>query len=250
MKAIRLLIIALVLTSLSQPGLAQQETDTLHVLFVDNSYTFTANMTHLVSLIADSTDTKLITYKSTAGGASLRDHWLGEKGLNTKAIISDGNYDIVVLQEHSMGTIQKPDDFFNYSGKFAELIKASGAQPYLYMTWARERVPQYQQIITSAYRQAAKQHGFGVVPVGEAWQAARELQPKIPLFMADGSHPSGIGALLTAAVFVSTLSADLPDQIPNYNFILDDRGEKVLIYWENPEDIVFSLKVAAEFLPK
>lgn len=105
MKFIKHLFITIIFFGISNECFAQFEKDSLRILFVGNSYTFVSNMPHLVSLISDSTNVKLVTSKSTAGGASLSDHWNGEKGLKTKESISNGKYDIVVLQGHSMETI-------------------------------------------------------------------------------------------------------------------------------------------------
>ena len=135
-------------------------------------------MPHLVSLISDSTQVKLITSKSTAGGATLRDHWEGEKGLKTKEIISKGMYDIVVLQEYSMGTIENKDIFFKYAKELCNLIKASGAKPYFYVTWARQKVPQYQETITETYQQASKENDCGLIMVGEAWKLAKKIKTR------------------------------------------------------------------------
>lgn len=92
-------------------GQVRIPTDTLNILFVGNSYTFSGNMTHLVSQISDSTRVKLITRTSASGGVSLSDHWNSLKGLNTVDIIKNNVFDIIVFQEHSMGTIKKHPPF-------------------------------------------------------------------------------------------------------------------------------------------
>ena len=81
---------------------AQVKRDTVKVLFVGNSYTYVENLPQIVSILSDGSKTKLITRKSTLGGAKLSEHWKGERGLKSKEIIRDGNFDIVVLQEHSL----------------------------------------------------------------------------------------------------------------------------------------------------
>src|SRR5665648_133272 len=122
---------------------AQVKRDTLKVLFVGNSYTYVQNLPQIVSIISDSTKTKLVTRKSTVGGAFLSEHWFGKRGLKTKEIITKGKFDIVILQENSMGTIQQPDSTIKYAKLLCGLIKASGAKPCLYMTWAREKAVSY-----------------------------------------------------------------------------------------------------------
>ena len=77
---------------------AQVNRDTLKVLFVGNSYTYVQNLPQVVSIISDSTKTKLVTRKSTVGGAYLREHWYGKRGLKTKEIITKGKFDLVILQ--------------------------------------------------------------------------------------------------------------------------------------------------------
>lgn len=226
--------------------LAQNNIDTLNILFVGNSYTYVSNMPHLVSLISESTQTKLLTAKSTAGGARLSDHWRGEKGLHTKELIKNGDFDIVVLQEQSMGAIKQPDSLLFYSKKFSDYIRKNGAQPYFYSTWAREKVPQYQETITNVYNQAARENKAGIVYVGETWALAKRLRPKIELYMFDGSHQSPLGAFLSACAFVKELSKELPDELPGYYEVIDANGESVELMYVDLLDITFCLKVVNE----
>jgi hypothetical protein len=248
MKIFKYLIITIIFWGISSECLAQVEKDSLRILFVGNSYTFVSNMPHLVSLISDSTSVKLVTSKSTASGASLSDHWNGEKGLKSKEAISSGKYDIVVLQGHSMETIEEKEEFFRYSKKLSDLVKASGAKPYLYVTWARQKVPQYQETITEIYQQASEQNDCGLILVGEAWKLARTLRPDIQIFMLDGSHQSDLGAFLTACVFVGVFSGEVPVNLPTNYSVKDMNGEQVVLFWEDALDIIFCQKVASEFI--
>ena len=247
MNSIKYLFIVIFVFGLCKKSVAQVKKDTLRVLFVGNSYSFTSNMPHFISLLSDSTTTKLLTARSATGGASLKDHWTHQKGLKTKKIIREGNYDIVVIQEHSMGTIDKKDDFLNYTKKLCDLAKASGAKPYLYVTWARQKVPQYQNIITEVYREAAEQNNCDLVLVGEAWEFARTLRPDVELFKSDGSHPSHLGAFLTACVFVNALIPQVTQQLTNRNFMTATNREQLRGLMEDPLDIAFCMKVASGF---
>ncbi len=243
MKFIRHLFITIVFLGIADECLAQVKKDTLNVLFVGNSYTYYSNMPHLVSLISDSTKVKLITSKSTAGGAKLGDHWNGNKGLKSKEAISSGKYDIVVLQGQSKEAVKEKEEFLMYSKKLSDLIKASGAKPYLYVTWAPQKMPQYQEAITESYQQASKENNCGVIMVGEAWKSAKKLRPDIPLFLPDGSHPTDLGAFLTACAFVKTFSRELPKTLPDRFFITDSNGKEVMIFREDSLDVTFCLKV-------
>lgn len=231
MKFFRHLFITIIFLSGYSKCLAQAKKDSLRILFVGNSYTFVSNMPHLVSLISDNTNVKLITSKSTAGGATLSDHWNGTKGLKSKEAIRSGKYDIVVLQDHSMQTIRNKNEFLKYSKKLSDLAKAFGVKPYLYVTWARQKVPQYQEIITKAYKEASKKNDCELIMVGEAWKLARKLRPDIQLFMSDGSHQSDLGAFLTALVFVNNFSGEVPvNLLNNYYQITDTNGEQVVLF--------------------
>ena len=170
--------VLLLLVFTNSEGIAKSEKDTLNLLFVGNSYTYFSNIPHLVSLISDSTQTKLLTSKSTAGAARLSEHWRGEKGLKTKELIKSGEFDIVVLQEQSMGTIEQPDSFLIYAKKFSDYIREYGAEPCFYSTCAREKVPQFQETITDVYNRAATENSADVVLVGETWALAKKHRPE------------------------------------------------------------------------
>lgn len=245
MKRIKSLII-LSFIIIGNTSVAQNQQDTLRVLFAGNSYTYFSNMPHLVSLISDSTNTKLITSKSVAGGVSLSDHWRGEKELKTMGLIKTGNFDIVVLQGQSMGTIDQPDSFFIYAQKLSSFIEEHGAKPCLYETWAREKVPQYQETITREYTKVAKDNDALIARVGEAWALARELRPGIELYAPDGSHPSELGAFLTACVFVKALTNEFPTSLQSRYTVKDANGEELILMSLHPLDITFCLKVVEQ----
>jgi hypothetical protein len=173
---VTLIIVSLFWNSIN---FSQNSQDTLKVLFVGNSYTYYSSLSHLVCLISDNTQTKLITSKSTVGGARLSDHWKGKKGLQTKQLIKNGRFDIVVLQGQNMSTIEQPDSLLIYVHKLSDLIKKNGDQPYFYSPWAREITPKHQEVIAKYYREAAQKNSTGIVLAGEVWALEKKLRPKI-----------------------------------------------------------------------
>jgi len=120
MKKVILLIFGLALYS----GLLHSQQKELKVLFVGNSYTYGYNLPHIVSIISEETSTKLVTRKSVIGGASLQEHWKGGRELETKKIIAEGDFDIVVLQDFSMSAIHSPDSTIKYVKLFTEYNKS------------------------------------------------------------------------------------------------------------------------------
>lgn len=243
MKKINIILAILLTSVFSQAGLAQTNKDTLKVLFVGNSYTYFENLPQIVSIISDGTNTKLQTKKSTAGGAWLHDHWKGNKWLKTKEMIETEGFDIVVIQENSMGTIKAPDTTQKYAKLFCNFIKKNGAEPIIYQTWARKMVPQYQEPINKAFAVIAKENKVNISPIGKAWAQAMKLRPDIELFSPDGSHPSRLGTFLTACVFVATLTKQLPDKLTGYYRTLDLHGETIELMSIHPLDVVFCKKV-------
>lgn len=229
---------------------AEAQQREIRVLFVGNSYTYGYNLPHIVSIISAETSTKLITRKSVIGGASLKEHWEGGRELETKRIIAEGDFDVVVLQDFSMSAMNAPDTSLKYIRLFSEYIQSHGAKVYLFNTWAREKVPQYQAEIDAMYEKAAQENGAIRVPVGPAWELAMDLRPSVDLFTSDGSHPNELGCMLSASVFVKTICGELPDMVPSLYRIEDAHGETVRLMNHNPEEAEFCRRIANEIVDR
>jgi hypothetical protein len=224
--------------------------DTLKVLFVGNSYTYFNNLPQLVSIISDSTNTKLLTKKSVGPGAKLSEHWHGKRNLKTKEIIKNGQFDIVILQEQSMTPISQPDSFYTYGHLLCEYIKENDAKPYLFLTWARENVPQYQKDLNKAYGKLSKNNDAKLIPVGPIWEMAKKIRPNVGLFNADGSHPSKLGTFISACIFTKTLTGEMPNNLPRYYTTRDIMEETVELMYLDNLDIIFCQKIADQIIIK
>lgn len=251
MKKTFIILITFLLLGVSHEDcFAQDKQDSLKVLFVGNSYTYFNNLPQIVSVISDSSKTKIVTKKSTAGGARLSQHWLGERGLKTKKIIENGDFDIVVLQGFSMSSINEPDSLRKYVKSFSDFIRKNNAKPYLYLTWAREKVPQYQKIINEVYLDAATESNAVLVNVGKAWELAKKLRPGINLFQPDGSHPTQLGTFLTSCVFVATILNEIPNNSIQTYYFTDKDGESIELMRLSSLDVIFCKKIAEEIALK
>lgn len=245
MKKLALFIVTGLFLTLIQVNAQQKE---LKVLFVGNSYTYGYNLPHIVSVISQETSTLLITRKSAIGGASLKEHWNGSRELQTRRMIAEGDFDVVVLQNFSMAAMNDPDTSLRYMGLFCEYIRSFGATPYLFNTWAREKVPQLQDEIDDMYELAAWENNAINVPVGPAWELAMDLRPSVDLFTSDGSHPNELGCMLTASVFVRVICGELPDRVPSLYRVEDAHGESVRLMNHNPEESEFCRRIANQIV--
>lgn len=173
-----------------------------NMLFIGNSFTARNNMPQMLAELAAASGKSLTHTLISVCGASLRMHW--NKGVAQQSIES-GSFDYVVLQEQSTLPVKNAARMHENIRLFDAVIKGAGAKTVLYMTWAREREPQNQQLISEAYRSIGNELKALVVPVGSVWRQVIEASPSIGLFDKDGSHPSFVGSYLAACVFYSVL---------------------------------------------
>lgn len=229
-------------------GAAAQSAVPGKVLFIGNSYTYFWNLPQQVAALGQSGDHLISTRQSTVGGSNLGQHWRGERKLTSLELLQQGNFDAVVLQDHSMRSIDAPDSLRYFMEQFAQVAKEKGADVYLYLTWAREWDPYMQATITREYTQTARAIGATIVPVGPAWAKARSLRPELKLYDPDGSHPSPLGTYLTACVFYGILTGESPLNLPHRLISEDHEGEKLYLNIQAANDARFCQNVAADIL--
>ena len=219
------MIKTLLLVFISIQAIAQQKTDSLKVLFVGNSYTYFWNMPQMVQAMADKHELPWKVRKSTAGGSNWEQHWKGEKGLKSKDMIAKGEWDIVILQNHSRSTLDRSNKFHEYGKLLIDWVRENGAEPVLYETWSRSFNPLMLQTIKSEYQKLAEEHKIDLVRVGELWEYVTQLKPDTPLYHPDGSHPSPVGSYLTACMFFQYLSKMPLDKVGERISTVDKDGE-------------------------
>jgi len=210
---------------ISSQSFAQEKKDTVRVLLVGNSYIYYNNLAQMIGLITDSLNTKIICKKSTIGAATLGQHWNSERGLKTKKIIASNKFDVVVIQDNSMWPLEHKDSLLIYGQLFCNYIRANGAKPYLYNTWAREKTPQTQSSINAVYNELAALENAINVPVGSSFDLARKTIPTMNLFHPDGSHPSAVGTFLIALSFIKKITGTLPKKYATVYNYFDKDGE-------------------------
>jgi hypothetical protein len=86
-------------------GSLSAQTDTTRILFIGNSFTYYYNLPQVLHTMAASQGTVLLTRQSTVGGSGLELHWKGEKDSKARQLLEEQSWDYVVLNNHSLATI-------------------------------------------------------------------------------------------------------------------------------------------------
>jgi uncharacterized protein DUF4886 len=174
----------------------------INILFIGNSFTQRNNLPGLLAEMAAARELRVRHELISAGGASLRTHW--NAGRAAKAIAS-GGYDYVVLQEQSTLPLKNANRMAENVCLFDELIQRAGSKTVLFMTWARQHMPESQKAIADAYNSIGEERGAIVIPVGLAWQNFLSQYDQPVLHDRDQSHPTLAGSYLAACVFLVVL---------------------------------------------
>jgi len=196
----------------SAGGAQQQDSPSgLRVLFIGNSLTASNDLPGMVKALIDSAATGPISVTTVAyPNFGLEDHWSTGRA---RQVIREGEWDFVVLQQGPSATEGRPS-LLEYSERFADEIRARGAEPALYMVWpTRARVFDLDGV-SESYRMAAERAGGLLLPVGDAWRIAWARDASLPLYGPDGFHPSPMGSYLGALVMVGELTGRLPVGLP------------------------------------
>ena len=210
---------------------ATAEDSSHNVLFVGNSYTYYNNSlhNHYRKLVGEALpDLEERARILTISGGKLQEH----RGL-PYMLKKDGPWDVVVLQGHSLGTIENFYGFRSAAIRYARKIRAVDARPVLFMTWARTHKPEMTDIVANAYDTVGDEIGAEVAPVGLAFARVTEERPDIQLRIADRSHPTMAGTYLAASVFFGVLHKQSPEGI-SYDAGLGDEVASYLqrVAWE------------------
>ncbi len=197
----------------------------VRMLFIGNSFTTKNDLPTLLSDIAQADMGITIESKViSAGGASLRRHW----NAGAASTITSTKWDYVVFQEQSTLPVKNSNRFHENVREFVPAIKESGAEMVLFMTWAREKEPENQRLLTDNYNKIGKELGATVVPVGTAWQKLLAIHDKPMLHAEDGSHPTVAGSYLAACTFYATLFGGDPTKLETDVGNLTDEEHKLL----------------------
>ena len=114
----------------------------MKVLFIGNSYTPVNDLPSLVEALAEAAGGQRIeSDQQLPGGFTFEQHVNNKKAIEK---IRQRKWDVVVLQEQSLFPILNRESMHKYARILQEEISKQGAKTVLYLTWARQDIPQMQ----------------------------------------------------------------------------------------------------------
>jgi hypothetical protein len=100
--------------------------------------------------------------------------------------------------------------FHDYARRHSETVRAHGARPVFFMSWAYKDMPEMTAQLAEAYTAAGNANDALVIPAGLAFARSMAERPGLDLYVADLRHPSLAGTYLAAATTYATLSGHSP----------------------------------------
>ena len=216
-------------------------------IFIGNSFFYYNNSMHnhvtLMEKAADPGHAKRYRATSvTIGGSGLDWHdvesYFRPNALASYGFDDDNNvvfhkrdklFDAAIMMDCSQCPIHPKlkTAFTDFAKKDSAIVRAHGATPIFFMSWAYADKPEMTAELAEAYTIAGNANGALVIPAGLAFARVRGLQPELNLYAPDKRHPSLAGTYLAA----STVFAALTGQSPvgnSYHAGLDEPTARLL----------------------
>lgn len=200
----------------------------VRVLMIGNSLTAFNDLPGMLAALLEQAGADPVTVSAVArGNFGLEDHWTQGATFDQIAL----GWDVVTLQQGPSATEGRPS-LIEFARKFAPVIRDAGALPALYMVWPAEARSFDFDGVSDSYSEAARRADALLFPAGEAWRAAWELEPDLPLYGPDRFHPSPLGTYAAAVVMMEQLIGvdprELPPVIPGYaDYATEDQVRQV-----------------------
>ncbi len=196
------------------------------ILWVGNSFFYYNNSLHgHLGQLAASGGVRVRGTSVTISGSGLDWHdlpsLLRPNGLGHYSFVGDNEirfnppgrqYDTVVMMDCSQCPIhpQLQGAFHATVKKNADLLKAQGIRPVLFMSWAYKDKPEMTAQLAEQYTAAARANGAKVIPAGLAFARAIAARPELELYAPDKRHPSLAGTYLSACTTYAALTGKSP----------------------------------------
>lgn len=191
----------------------------LRVLFVGNSLTYYNDLPSMLERMGVADEQPIETVDVSQGGFALEDHWDIRPARDR---LEEGGWDFVVLQQGPSSLPASRENLVTWVGIWADAIRTVDATPALYMVWPeRARINVFPDVVLS-YSTAAEQAAAELFRAGEAWQAAWDIDPDLPLYGPDEFHPSVMGSYLAALTIYRGLTGREPPSLTGLGISAED----------------------------
>src|SRR3981189_201303 len=133
---------------------------------------------------------------------------------NNNIVFNKANklFDVAVMMDCSQCPIHprlKPV-FTEFARKNSEIVRAHGARPVFFMSWAYADKPEMTAQLAGAYTMAGNENNALVIPAGLAFARAVGKQPELNLYAPDKRHPSLARTYLAACTIFAVLTGRSP----------------------------------------
>ena len=124
----------------------------------------------------------------------------------------DKLFDVAVMMDCSQCPIHPKLKavFTEYAKKNSDIVRAHGARPVFFMSWAYADKPEMTAQLAEAYTIAGNDNNALVIPAGLAFARAISKQPELNLYAPDKRHPSPAGTYLAACTTFAALTGRSP----------------------------------------
>jgi len=121
-------------------------------------------------------------------------------------------FDVAVMMDCSQCPIhpQLKTAFADFAKKDSAIVRAHGARPVFFMSWAYADKPEMTAQLAEAYTIAGNANDALVIPAGLAFARLRAKQPELNLYVADRRHPTLAGTYLAACTVFAALTGRSP----------------------------------------
>jgi hypothetical protein len=198
-------------------------------LYVGNSFFYYNNSMHnVVGRLLTAGNPGVKGYRSTSAtisGSGLNWHdveayfrpggvasYSFDSGNNVVFNTFDKPFDVVIMMDCSQCPIhpQLSKLFYEYAARDSAIVRAHGAEPVFFMSWAYSDRPEMTEQLAAAYVKAGAENRAKVVPAGLAFARSIGKRPDLNLYAADKRHPSPMGTYLAACTVLATVYGHSP----------------------------------------
>lgn len=180
----------------------------INILFIGNSHTYFNDLPAIVlnMMKEDGYDGRVTMIAH--GGWYLKQH---VKEPDVPFNIRYGQYDYVVLQEHSH-PFDCIDDYREAAATLVQWIREAGSTPVIYGTWSRKAEESEQERMNRVNRELVSNQRAVYAGVGETWWDKMRACPDVEMYASDGAHASRNGSEYAAEVIWAAIAKDLEEK--------------------------------------